>query len=112
MSPLRTDGERACSDTVWKQSGNWGRSMPCSRRGAVEREGKWWCTQHDPERVKTRRDASWRKFQLEAAVNNKRSAFERACVAFDGPLPEPLNSIRAEWQATIAAQRAAEGEKP
>lgn len=41
-----------CSDMV---QGDWGRSYPCSKRGKVERDGKWYCMIHDPERVAARR---------------------------------------------------------
>ncbi len=34
------------------------RSWVCSRRGVVQRDGKWYCKQHDPEAVKARRKAS------------------------------------------------------
>jgi len=37
-----------------------GRAYPCSRSATIEREGHWWCWQHDPKRVaaeKLRRQA-------------------------------------------------------
>lgn len=35
----------------------------CSRAGSVERDGKWWCKQHDPDAVKARKDARHAKWQ-------------------------------------------------
>ena len=36
-----------CSQTVWRD--DWHKTR-CSRKATVEREGKLYCTQHDPER--------------------------------------------------------------
>jgi regulator of protease activity HflC (stomatin/prohibitin superfamily) len=38
-----------CSESV--QRGSWGRLYACSRKGTIEREGRWYCFQHDPEAV-------------------------------------------------------------
>jgi hypothetical protein len=43
----------------------------CSRRGVVEREGKWYCKQHDPVAVAERRAANRAKYR---AVRDERSA--------------------------------------
>ena len=43
-----------CSKRVHEGS----RSYACSRRGAVERDGKWYCRQHDPDSVQAQRAAS------------------------------------------------------
>ena len=47
-----------CSARVNRDS--WGRSSPCSRRPTVTRDGKGYCTQHDPEAQKAR-DRVWRE---------------------------------------------------
>lgn len=39
-------------------------SWGCTRRGVIERNGKWYCRQHDPDAVKARmtaRDAKWKQ---------------------------------------------------
>ena len=41
-----------CSETITKP-GMW-RSFPCSRYGKVQRDGRWYCAQHDPEQVAKR----------------------------------------------------------
>ena len=63
--------KRECSEKAYHHLGNWGQWDPCSRKATVERDGKWYCWQHDPERVeadKKKRRAS------EDAKQNKRSA--------------------------------------
>jgi hypothetical protein len=42
-----------CSSSLSKVYGN------CSRNATVEREGKWFCWQHDPERLERIREAEW-----------------------------------------------------
>ena len=60
-----------------------GRVYPCSRNATVERDGKWYCWQHDPERVKTdkkRRRAKWEVDQQQKnAQYARRAAVYRAC---------------------------------
>lgn len=38
-------------------SNSWGKCFPCSRAGKIEREGKWYCGQHDPVKVAKQRAA-------------------------------------------------------
>ena len=51
--------EHDCSKTwVWAATG----SHRCFRPATIERDGQWWCGQHDPERVeanKKKRRAGW-----------------------------------------------------
>lgn len=59
------DEKHSCSERVysgarWDISGH-----PCQRNGSVERDGKWWCKQHDPEAVKARREAKRAKSNAE-----------------------------------------------
>lgn len=52
--------QQYCSATVYgPRVQSWG----CQRRGVVQRNGKWFCRQHDPEAVKVRldkRQAAWK----------------------------------------------------
>lgn len=41
----------------WPMVAGWSRSTQCNRRGRVERAGKPYCGQHDPEAVKARHEA-------------------------------------------------------
>ena len=53
--------EFACSETGYDRF-SW-RGMQCARAGKVERDGKWYCKQHDPVAVaerKAERDRKWR----------------------------------------------------
>jgi hypothetical protein len=48
--------EHPCSARV-SDGGRWASFHGCTRAGKVERDGRWWCAQHDPERVKAKRQA-------------------------------------------------------
>ena len=45
--------KRVFSGERWDMGGH-----PCSRKATVERDGKWWCTQHDPAREEARKQAA------------------------------------------------------
>lgn len=49
----------------------------CSRNGKVERDGKWYCKQHDPVGIKERGDRNYAKWN----ANNKRESDERKAKA-------------------------------
>jgi|TARA_R100000049_G_C1928320_1_gene72462 hypothetical protein len=51
---MTTQGQ--CAKAVWHPVGSWGHSAGCTRNATIERNGKWWCWQHDPEAVKKRRE--------------------------------------------------------
>jgi hypothetical protein len=54
-----------CSATVFgPRVHSWG----CIRTGVVEREGKWYCRQHDPRAVKARRDKAEAEYRAERAA--------------------------------------------
>ena len=64
--------ERIFSGARWDMAGH-----PCSRKGVVERDGKWWCRQHDPvakkardeeRRAKNRAAAEWEAGLKQAAL--------------------------------------------
>ena len=69
-----------CSERVWHRHA-WG-DGPCSRNGVVERNGRWYCKQHDPEVKKARdaeRKARWDAEQeLERAKRQRRKDAEAA----------------------------------
>ena len=57
----QTDKQAQCSEQAYHGTG--GGWDACSRKGKVERDGKAYCTQHDPERVaerRTARDVKWK----------------------------------------------------
>lgn len=51
-----------CSATVFgERVHSWG----CTRAGVIDRDGKWFCRQHDPEAVKARQTARSAKWKAE-----------------------------------------------
>lgn len=55
-----------------------GRAYPCSRQGTVERDGKWYCWQHDPERMKADKEKRHAKWQAETDTRSARWARQAA----------------------------------
>ena len=62
--PDEPTAAQRCCKRVYDSTG-W-HEYPCLRKGTVERDGLWFCWQHDPERVKAERarkaaewDAKW-----------------------------------------------------
>ncbi len=50
-----------CSEDVYR--GSILLSGRCARRGVIQRDGKWYCRQHDPEAVSARRKESYQRHQ-------------------------------------------------
>lgn len=98
---------------VWDTTG-WHR-LACSRSGVIERAGKWYCRQHDPEAKKARDDKRRAKFVAEEAARTARHALNahrdkaldklRAATTMPGVLSlvnELLiqeDSLKAEYEA-------------
>ena len=82
------------------------RGHPCGRPASVERAGKWWCTQHDPEAVKARREARDRardeQWAAERAERERQAAHraerERLADAAEGL----LTALRKLYDAEIS----------
>lgn len=73
--------------------GDWGRSRPCARSGSIERDGKYYCKQHDPVAKEAKRDeqhATWL-----AARKAKRDEQERiaSCVSACAGIPNPAAAM-------------------
>ena len=68
--------KRDCSGKIW---GDYravsGRVYACSRPATVKRDGKWYCWQHDPERVKV--DAKKRRAGWKAEMDREAAKYER-----------------------------------
>ena len=61
----RTDAHMnsKCSEKVSDRNSRWPHSYPCEKRSKVERDGKAYCTIHDPEYIKAKdavRNAKWK----------------------------------------------------
>ena len=71
-----------CAERVWS-SDNW-RTYPCQRKATIERDGKWWCWQHDPEYVAEKARKLEEEYQVERKADKaKRDREERAYAALD-----------------------------
>ena len=91
--------ENQCSKQIYA---NYSRH-PCSRKGVVEREGKFYCKQHDPVRIKTREERRNRKWNQEWAEAKAQRDHINACVraiksiggdpATVGEMVKALNSL-------------------
>lgn len=65
---------------------------PCSRKGKIERDGKWYCKQHDPVEVERRAKESELRYQKES--NALKESWDRqraALAAVEGVSTEALN---------------------
>lgn len=49
------------------------RLYPCSRKGSVERDGKWYCKQHDPEAIRVKDAIRSTKYDRERQIQKRRS---------------------------------------
>ena len=80
-----------CSESVADPDG-WG-FHPCSKPVRVERGGKPYCTSHDPEKVKARRDAAPARWDAEwAATKEKRRRLKAEVAACADLSTEALES--------------------
>ena len=88
-----------CSKNVWHPGSFWGDLRLCEKNGTVERDGKWYCGQHDPvaieEKRRKRQDmANWelqdrteRQFRERELSLLKDACYEACCaVNPDNPL--------------------------
>jgi len=74
------------------------RAVTCLRAGIIERNGKLWCKQHDPDNVAAKRKALNAKGQAEhEAQNQVRKAAEK--------LATELGAGRAEYSALSSKGR-------
>ena len=53
----------------------------CSRKATVERDGKWWCWQHDPEYVAEKRRKEEEKWEVDSKKRSANWARERRAYA-------------------------------
>lgn len=83
--------EEKCAETVFPYRGP---SYRCQRRATVERDGKRYCWQHDPERVRADREqrhARWdAKADMQRRAYARRIAMARVC---RGISTEDLNKL-------------------
>jgi uncharacterized Zn finger protein (UPF0148 family) len=68
--------EGKCSEPVWD---GW-HSRHCTRPGVIERDGKLYCKQHDPEAVKARQEAANAKYRKKSEESENNHRRQQACL--------------------------------
>lgn len=82
--------KKGCSERVYR-TGGFGVSC-CARRGVIEEDGKWWCKQHSPTQVKSKRKKQNAKWTLEGKISTlkyeilatQKNIVETTCRFVDG----------------------------
>ena len=59
-----------CSEHVHEQ-GMGVSFYPCERNATIDRDGKWYCWQHDPKAVRARQEASTRRYNEELMATKR-----------------------------------------
>ena len=54
-------------------------SHPCGKTAKFERDGKWYCSRHDPVAITEKRAARYTKWDAEWTIRQNRSAFVISC---------------------------------
>jgi hypothetical protein len=77
----------------------------CSRKGVVEQDGKWYCTQHDPVRVKERRADRSAKYQVERDERNTEWELQsRKNQAWDAMVDGQCDIVGRTWDGWFATK--------
>lgn len=88
------------------------RYKPCSRKASVEREGKWYCGQHDPQAVADRKKTNESQWETEYQERQARYRLEGAAPDLLAALKDVLRVAdrkTVEFDAARAAIAKAEG---
>ena len=70
-----------CRERIVRYEGLARYEHQCTRQGKVERDGKWYCGQHDPEAVRARREAWDDAWSKQRVINQQQQAEDRAAKA-------------------------------
>ena len=92
-----------CSGDVWVSTGRFGRHAKCPNRGKVQRDGKWWCGMHDPERVAAKENARRAKWAADDRVRAAARELERARLAAADVVERYLRGSTEAWEADVLA---------
>ena len=84
--------EVRCQASV-RDLGRWPSYHRCERKGVVEREGAWYCKQHDPIAIETKRAARFAKWDTKIAEDGVRRESEAYKLATWDMLLEALNKV-------------------
>ena len=70
-----------CCKGVYRDGGTWQRPSQCARAGTVQRQGKWYCKQHDPIATEKRRKVNYEKWSAKVDARLKGERDREACHA-------------------------------
>lgn len=100
------DQAERCSQRVLGE-GRWAafNTHQCSKKAVVERNGKKFCTIHDPERVKAVRDKNEAKWAEESRRRQAKWEWESAAKALcSGVDTETMKRLGNGWLAKVLAE--------
>jgi uncharacterized Zn finger protein (UPF0148 family) len=105
MSAKNPTEKHQCSKRVYR--GGYMGSTPCTRYGVVERNGKWYCRQHDPVAVAEHNAERQAKWDHEYKISTLRSKIRTtkiaiADAALDGDYGHTCEVLVLECKALIA----------
>lgn len=90
---------RTCCEQIRIPGNKWrSRCKPCTHKAKVERDGKWYCGQHDPVARKEKQDAKYAKRRAENVVRDARWRLERAALEMLSLLVESKSDIGGDWR--------------
>lgn len=104
-----------CCAKVPKGSDGWRTSYkPCTRQGKVERYGKWYCGQHDPQAREDRYQKKRDQWKVEAAEQERQRRIAEAAPNLLALLIESRTYIGGDWRERrdAAIVKATEGQIP
>ncbi len=86
MIPRSLDPNRCCELVCPREA--WGafHSHQCQKKAVVERNGKWYCAQHDPEAIRVRDEAKRVQWEAESQRRSDADTKERRIHAAHEPL--------------------------
>lgn len=99
MSGAKFDTTTCCASVRAGTDGWRTRYKPCSRKASVERDGKWYCGQHDPQAVADRRKTKESQWETEYQERQARYRLEAAAPELLALLIESQESIGGDWRA-------------
>ena len=67
-APVSSGQRQTCSERVYDRFSPYA-AFHCARFAVVERNGRWYCTQHDPEYVKARQEKREKKINQQREAN-------------------------------------------
>ena len=90
--------DERCNETIY--AGMWAREVQCQRTAKVERDGRSYCTQHDPVRVKEKAEQKTKQWNEKYAQEKERWRRTRVVNAFcEGVDTDVLEKLEKGWLA-------------